>query len=244
AGSHRKNFMWHIGRKRHERAGLWRNVERLRPIEAERATLALLACVHEEHHDGDAPRELFIRVGQQVTMSSIESAGDVSEKTRTFVVRQRYTEETRDTLTNTDDRTLDLLHRCGIDVHLQCPAYLAINDEPVGLNFSGCPFTALHRSAYAVAPLPIAEVRKDENCVSSGHPGRDSRMDAFSSARPVHHRRGARPRRRHFSRAQRRSRGPESGQRHILRSQLGGNANLAAVRAAWFAARGLGSNAA
>jgi hypothetical protein len=51
AGSHRKNFVRHSGRKRHERSGLWRNIERLRPIDAEGATLALLACACEEHHD-------------------------------------------------------------------------------------------------------------------------------------------------------------------------------------------------
>ena len=99
-------------------------------------------------------------------MSSIESASDVSEKTRAFVVRQRYPEEPRDPFAHAFDRTLDLLHGCGINVHLQCPAYLAINDEPIGMNFSRCLLTALHRRSDAVAPLPVAEVRNDENCVS------------------------------------------------------------------------------
>ena len=60
AGSDRKNFMRNIGRKRHERSGLWRDVEGLRLIEAKGATLALLACAREKHYDGDAPRELLI----------------------------------------------------------------------------------------------------------------------------------------------------------------------------------------
>jgi Coenzyme PQQ synthesis protein D (PqqD) len=110
-------------------------------------------------------------------MPSIESADEVSEKTRTFIPRQWDAEEPRYTLTNTGNGTLDLLGGCGINVHLQCPANLTIDDEPVGMNFSRCRFTALHRRSYAVAPLPTAELGNDENSVSRWHAGRDSKMD-------------------------------------------------------------------
>ena len=112
-------------------------------------------------------------------MSSIKSAGDVSEKARAFVVRQPYAEELGHTFAHTLDGTLDLLQGCGINLHFECPAYLAINDEPIGVNFSRCRFSSLHCNSDAVAPLPIAEIRNDENGVSRRHPGRDSKMDAF-----------------------------------------------------------------
>src|SRR5215470_7896315 len=96
-------------------------------------------------------------------MPSVKSAGDVSEKTRTLVARQRDTEEPRDRLTSTGDSTLDFLHDRRIYVHLQCLAYLRIDDKPVDMNFSRRRLSALHRSAHAVAPLRIAKVRNDEN---------------------------------------------------------------------------------
>ena len=168
--------MRQISGKRDECSGLRHDVERLRPVDAEGTPLAVLAGAREEHHDRDAPRELPLRVGQHVTMSSIESAVEVSEKTRTFVARQADIEEPRDMLTDTGERTLDFLRGCRIDVHLQCPADLAINDEPVGMHFSRCRFAAFHRGSDAVTPLPIAEIRGDENSVLRCHARRDSKM--------------------------------------------------------------------
>jgi hypothetical protein len=109
-------------------------------------------------------------------MASIETAGKVAQKTWAFVARQWDTEEPRHRLANTSDRTLDLRHGCGINLHLQSLADLTIHDESVRMNFSGCRFTAVHCSSYALAPLPIAKVAKDEN-VSRFHERRDSKMD-------------------------------------------------------------------
>src|SRR5689334_13501806 len=96
-------------------------------------------------------------------MASIESAGEVSEEARTLFARQWNLEEPRNRLTNTGNRSLDLLGGCRINVHLQCPAYVTIDNEAICMNFRRCRFTALHRSSYAVAPLPIAKARDDEN---------------------------------------------------------------------------------
>src|SRR5262245_23768337 len=154
--------MRQVGGKRHKGSRLRNNVERIRPIKAERTTRRVLARAREKHHDRDAPRELVTGIGEDVMMSSIESAGQVAEKAGTLVARQRDTEELRHTLTNACDRTLDLRRGCGIDLHFQCPARISIDDEPVGVDFGRCGFTMVHRGSDALAPLAVAKVRKDE----------------------------------------------------------------------------------
>jgi len=166
-----------IGRKRNERSGLGRNVERLGLIDAERTAFALLAGGREEHHHGDAPRKLLITVRQHIAMPSIESAGEISKKTRAFVARQGDIEESSDQRTHTGDRTLDLLRGGGVNVHFHCSAHLTIDNEPVGMDFGGCYVTAFHGSTDAVAPVSIPEVRKKENSVQRWHVPGESGCD-------------------------------------------------------------------
>jgi hypothetical protein len=102
-------------------------------------------------------------------VAAVEPAGEVAEKSGTFCTGQADIEELRYLRTDTGDRTLDFLGDCQINVHFQCLAYLAINHEPVRMDFSGCRFAALHRRPDAVAPLPLAEVSDDENSTLRRH---------------------------------------------------------------------------
>jgi hypothetical protein len=97
----------------------------------------VLAGGRQKEHDGNASREILVPSGSDIAVATIESAREVSKKTRTLIAGERDPEESRDLRTNRIDGALYLVDDLQANLHVERTTRLLINPISVLIDLSG-----------------------------------------------------------------------------------------------------------